>query len=112
MIENKKKLSERVKSLNNIYYKSREKQEHINKVLSRKSNKKLKYQSFLITQSKCYNLHHKLKQIASPNINRGKIRRQSVFNPLKRKEEKGLKETVEKIKEIYTNDYYLPPIYK
>ena len=110
MIDNKKKLSERVKSLNNIYYKSREKQEHINKVLSRKSNKKLKYQSFLITQSKCYNLHHKQKRIASPNINRGKIRRQSVFNPLKRKEEKGLKETVEKIKEIYTNDYYLPPI--
>ena len=29
---------------------------------------------------------------------------------MKRKEEKGLKETVEKIREIYTNDYYLPPI--
>ena len=38
------------------------------------------------------------------------MRRQSVFNPMKRKEEKGLKETVEKIGEIYTNDYYLPPI--
>ena len=35
------------------------------------------------------------------------MRRQSVSNPMKRKEEKGLKETVEK---IYTNDYYLPPI--
>ena len=46
IIDNKKKLSERVKSLNKIYYKSREKQEHINKVLSRKSNKKLNYQSF------------------------------------------------------------------
>lgn len=108
IIDNKKKLSERVKSLNKIYYKSREKQEHINKVLSRKSNKKLNYQSFLITQSKYET--SKQKPFASPKIKRGKMRRQSVFNPMKRKEEKGLKETVEKIREIYTNDYYLPPI--
>lgn len=115
IIDNKKKLAERVKALNNIYYKSRENQEHINKVLSRKSNKKLNYQSFLITQSNNY--HHikhsetsRQPRLHSPTIKRRKGRRQSVFNPMKRKEEKSLKETVEKIKEIYTNDYYLPPI--
>ena len=96
-----------MKLFNKIYYKSREKQEHINKVL-RKSNKKLNYQSFLITQSKYET--SKQKPFASPKIKRGKMRRQSVFNPMQRKEEKGLKETVEKIREIYTNDYYLPPI--
>ena len=65
-------------------------------------------ESFLITQSKYET--SKQKPFASPKIKRGKMRRQSVFNPMQRKEEKGLKETVEKIREIYTNDYYLPPI--